>query len=256
MSVDTRPGIMDQTIASLDAKNAEVGGFLFASFGRGNSRALIFPTPLEVAERTITASEFLVVTRDGPKSIEVRRTGSGIGSEAISRLVRPWLGKKHGFLDLIYGYDSNRLLRIAGSLFIYPERTEDWRGTSLFSYDQPTVYNNCRLIDADPNWLEQAVQLNLNRVEALQRSAQRVEEIIGLIEMPVSSERGSDRLYWNKILVLLGMVTGGIAGAAGDPAIKSLTDSTIPLATISGMAVGGSLAWVAVNKLMSSRNSI
>jgi len=170
---------MDQAKQQLEAKNVEVGGRLFATFGKGKSKVLIFPTPHTIQEGGVPiADELLVVTNDSYRAIHFDRGQEGISVKSISDIVEGSLGSKYGFFSRRAGYADGELI-LDGSLYISSKRASDFRHTDLFSDEGPRkVYKNCGLIKVDRTRVEEILNANLERVESTRVTSQRVSNVL------------------------------------------------------------------------------
>lgn len=78
---------MVEAMKKLDAKNQELGGKLFGTFGNSESTALIFNTPIEdTTDDTGPRSEFLIATVDGFKILRIGQLISEQKQNIINRI--------------------------------------------------------------------------------------------------------------------------------------------------------------------------
>lgn len=160
---------MQRTILKLEARNSAVDGILLATFGKGKSRALVFPTPVTIQENGVpVADELLVVTNDGYRLVHCDRGQEGIEARHISTIVTERFGKKDGFLSGVNGYANKELSLSSGGLDISRKGTRDFRDADPLWGGGQKFYNNCRLVEADENRVEQILQANIERVRQTQ----------------------------------------------------------------------------------------
>lgn len=178
--------IMTQLMQRLSIENADVGGILFSTFGKKDSQTLVFPTPIRIRIRrygrrgkAVTVDEFLVVTQDGMKLIQVVDTSTRVSAndeylkgENLSnyimdrRSVKPGLGE---------GYRRREGILILGRLSISRIMTKGDGG--FLQINGEPVYKNCRLIDDKTGRAEEIFRANIERVKATQAAAQKVNEL-------------------------------------------------------------------------------
>lgn len=178
-------GPFAQTILDLEAKNREFNGMLFATFKTGREKTLIFPTPssriignIDIDGSLTIVDEFLVITLDGPKAIQVSTENSGFArAEVIENLINKRLGKKPGFFSgtgYVRDWDGgtvNIARGLGGGLFISKDKT------TRFYRDVRHDYN-CRLVEIDKDRVEKLLQANIERAQRIKASSRKVSEVL------------------------------------------------------------------------------
>lgn len=172
---------MQEAMRALEVRNSAEGEMLFATFGRGKSKALIFPTPAELKiGESMLLSDFLVVTSDGYKVIHIdnlnRREGD-IGAEDFSLLVSQMLGKINNFFDFPgNGYKNGALTR--KTISITPTNLLVFTGHPLGFRYSPVAFDNWRIMDASISQVGKILALNLKRVEYLRVTSQSISKFL------------------------------------------------------------------------------
>lgn len=175
---ELQPNPTDVLISRLEAKNAEVGGVLFSTFGRKDRKALVFPTHSTRKTEDAEINEFLVVIKDGFKLIQIDNLESenGISLEDIDRLILEARKKKsvfhygRGYSDInggILNLGPVDITAKSASMYVPPA-----------DYSLKRYFDNCRLVDADENRVEEIFRANIERVKATQTTAQKVNELL------------------------------------------------------------------------------
>lgn len=192
--------LLSQTMRELEVKNAEYGGMLFATFGEGDSRFFVFPTPATIQREGIpvgrsgheeeilsteTTELFLVIAGDGFMAIQVdysnycsiitnRHRTIGEDGFSIARIVEDQIGRKDGFFNSS-GY-KNGNLKIADRLNITSDGTSYLGRRRIFGeLDSNT---RCRLVYLDEAKVEKILDENLKRVEAERATSQKVSQAL------------------------------------------------------------------------------
>lgn len=80
-------GPLSQTIRDLEKRNHdEFGDRLFSTFQAGRKKTLVFPTPLSRKTTIVGVDEFLVISVDGPKAIQVDKGNTGFANEEAIKI--------------------------------------------------------------------------------------------------------------------------------------------------------------------------
>ncbi len=170
-------GPLSQTIRDLEGRNSrEFGRRLFAVFRSGRKETLVFPTPFE-GENGL--SEFLIITDEGCKGIEVRKQDKNFADlETIQNLIMARLGKKPGLFSPA-GYardDQGEMLVIGGKFVITPKRAEKF--IRSFEADRWMHNDTCRLVDIDDDTVQKIIQLNQDRANKARETSQAIESAL------------------------------------------------------------------------------
>lgn len=168
-------GPLFQATQDLETKNQEFHGMLFAKFGSNRGKALVFPTPLVYSsDGVINCSQFLVVTSIGYKAIDVsEKRGDKSSVNKVKNLIEARLGKKPGFFSGV-GYRSGSdgsSLHLGGSSIIGQSET-----TTFYS-DVPHDVN-VKLVDIDGDRVEEILKKNIERVQKMQETSQKVSGVL------------------------------------------------------------------------------
>ncbi len=170
-------GPLSQMMLDLKAKNREFGDQLYSRFKSGREETFIFPTSLSVITGDKAVDEFLVITLDGYKAIQIDTGSMGFANtKTIGDLIRGRLGKKPGFFSApgyLKDLDDGTLSigRELGRLFIGQVGTTKLH--SDYQYD-----HNCRLVEIDELRVEEILKLNIERVRKIQATASRVRGVL------------------------------------------------------------------------------
>lgn len=164
---------LSQTMRELEVRNAEVGGILFSTVGKGNERAFLFPTYVTRQEGNVTVNEFLVVTLARMKTIQVHSVGSGISAEDISRsIIRAedagGYKVKWGSGDILDFQTNEQRFRVGE----YKTRL----GVAFFE-NSGEVWN-CKLVDINEAQIKEMLVANIKRVEATRSITQEVSVVL------------------------------------------------------------------------------
>lgn len=175
-----------RTILELKTKNSAEGGMLFATFGRGKTEALIFPTPalLEIKDgnRMLSVADFLVVTNHGYKVVHIDNLDmkeGDIGAEGFLQELDSRLGKKEGFFGRSTGYIDGELRFKRISI-----TSESLRLFQVHPYGflySPEDFNNWRLMNTSDSQVEKILDLNIKRVKALRTTSKKVSGILNKV---------------------------------------------------------------------------
>lgn len=166
-----------QRMRGLEERNHTLDDKLFSVVGNGKHRAFCFPISLSRQTSHGIVDEFLVVTADGNRAIQVDR-GSTISFphlKTIGEIITRRLGKKphlfssgRGFINM---NSANESLHIKNGLSIGLAKT---RGVFL-EFDAEDA--SCRLVAIDGDRVEQLLQANIQRVREVQATSQRVSSV-------------------------------------------------------------------------------
>lgn len=182
-------GPLSQAIGKLRAKNAEVGGILFSTVGKGLKEAFLFPTPVTRQEEGITVDEFLVATISrGFRAIQIERVrhievlrDRVIYVRDISDYITEKLGKKPGiFASDGYNPEHDELRLHLGNEAngINVDRYGAYTQRILtFDFDNIKI-KNCRLVEADGAKVEEILTANIKRVETTRATSQRASDVL------------------------------------------------------------------------------
>jgi hypothetical protein len=165
---------MQGTILKLEEKNKEFDGLLFATFGKGEAKALIFPTPLktpEITPGTGMKKKFLLVENRGFHAISVVSEDGG----KIAEFIKDKLEKKPSIFDRS-GY-KNLKFSMDGSTFITREGLKIAKlGLPLYRENFHGI--NCKLAEIDEGTVQEILNINIERVEKIRSSAQSVSKAL------------------------------------------------------------------------------
>ena len=187
-----QPNPMEQRIQQLEARNIEMGGILFATFGKDSGKALVFPTPgIRVIRRKDEdfgglereqVKEFAVVTLNGLWAIQAdadHNTYSWAGEPGnISSLIESRMGKKSAGGIGHNGFEGVSL-KLGGWAGIYITEA----GTRKLSGNDD---RGCRLAKIPPGVADAIIGANIERVEKIQASLGRANERIRQISVTSS----------------------------------------------------------------------
>lgn len=180
---------MQKTMLELEAKNSAMGRRLFATFGRDNSRALIFPTPArlelkdEEKEELKLVADFLVVTSDAYKAIHTdnnNRKEEDIGADGFSEEITNRLNKKEGILSFSTDGYKDGELRL-GQISITSTNLQVFQVHPWGLRYSPEAFANWILMDASDFKVKKILELNLKRVEHERAVSQRISDVLSKV---------------------------------------------------------------------------
>lgn len=155
-------GTLSNVFKDLEAKNQELGGRLCATIGSGRHKVLVFPVPLLRQDGDKEVKEFLAVTVNGDRVIQVWKKTEGIFNDArsIGDMIEGKLGKKPGFFrgrGYFMGINGEFIHIING---FSVDRTKASIVYDSLDVDDPAY----RLVDVDKDRVEHLLQTNIEIV--------------------------------------------------------------------------------------------
>jgi hypothetical protein len=151
--------------------SGEYGKRLFSVFGQGDSRILLFPTPLETVGKEATIFNFLAATPNWFRIIEIeKKEGDGVDAKEIEKFIGDKLGSRTSVLskrfwnEFPYAFNKINGVEqiILGKYRIHPDKTES---DSMNKKNEISHYLNCKLKEADDQKIQQIFDINIARAE-------------------------------------------------------------------------------------------
>ena len=174
-------GLLAQTIQDLEKRNHdEFGNRLFSKFKANGKETLVFPTPLSRKIGDKDVDEFLVISIDESKAIQVdNRYTTFANTETIGNLIMGRLGREPGFFSPAgYQRDSaGETLRIGGKFVITPKRAELFF-SAAFGNSANVDDNGCRLVEIDDDRIKKILQVNIDRVNKVRTTSKKVTSVL------------------------------------------------------------------------------
>ena len=164
------------TDAMVEIANAIAKGRLAATFGKGDHKVFVFPTPVILQEQGRSACEFLIVTPTVSKAIHVEEPldygYDAVDAKNLSDSLMVRLGQRQSIITFS-GYNPKKDTLRVGRRLITSHGTHVESGIAGDNYTE-----NCRLVEIDSSRVAEILKANIERVESARAIAQKVSEML------------------------------------------------------------------------------